>query len=153
CIPGCESDRGVFHYDGPDVGCAARRALLHRAGGGWLGARGLARRSPIPAGLDPPGHARRAFGAEFKRDKVTPAVEDGWLHANNQATEVKRIILASASPRRQAILAMLGADFEVRASDVDEAPRAQESPLTLARRLAEAKAALIAMHAPGRVVL
>lgn len=48
--------------------------------------------------------------------------------------------LASASPRRQALLAQIGVTFKVRPVTVDEAPRDGESPQTLVRRLAAAKA-------------
>lgn len=62
-----------------------------------------------------------------------------------------RLVLASASPRRRALLARLGLDFEVRPVDADETPRSGESPEALALRLARVKAAAVAM--PGEVVL
>ena len=52
-----------------------------------------------------------------------------------------RLILASASPRRLALLRQIGIEpDEVRASDVDETPGRTELPRDLARRLALAKA-------------
>ena len=51
-----------------------------------------------------------------------------------------RLILASASPRRRQILAVLGVPFDVIEVGVDESPQAGESPENLARRLAVAKA-------------
>lgn len=50
------------------------------------------------------------------------------------------ILLASASPRRSALLTQIGVAHEVRAMDVDESALAGESPERLVRRLARAKA-------------
>lgn len=51
-----------------------------------------------------------------------------------------RLILASASPRRQELMKLLRFDFEVRVSGVPEEPRRGESPARLVMRLARAKA-------------
>jgi septum formation protein len=51
-----------------------------------------------------------------------------------------RLILASTSPYRRALLARLGLPFEVIAPDVDETPLAEETAERTALRLAEAKA-------------
>ena len=64
-----------------------------------------------------------------------------------------RLILASASPRRREMLRMLGVAFTVLQSDVDESPRAGESPEAYALRLSEAKARAVAAVRPGRWVL
>jgi septum formation protein len=64
-----------------------------------------------------------------------------------------KLILASASPRRKEMLRMLGVEFTVLHSDVDESPRAGESPETYALRLSEAKARAVAGMRPGRWVL
>lgn len=53
---------------------------------------------------------------------------------------MKRIILASASPRRLELLARLGLDFEVRPVDIDESPGRSTNPDIVARRLAREKA-------------
>jgi len=53
---------------------------------------------------------------------------------------MKRLILASASPRRRALLEQLGLPFEVIASDVDEIIDSVEQPASLVMRLAMAKA-------------
>lgn len=50
-------------------------------------------------------------------------------------------VLASASPRRKALLAGAGLHPEVEPSQVDETPRAGELPLPYALRIASAKAA------------
>src|SRR6185503_13409497 len=51
------------------------------------------------------------------------------------------LILASASPRRSALLAGLGLEFTVRATHIDETPRAGEEPAAVVERLAREKAA------------
>jgi septum formation protein len=50
------------------------------------------------------------------------------------------IYLASASPRRSALLRQIGVAHEVRPVDLDETPRAGEPPARYALRLAEEKA-------------
>ncbi len=50
------------------------------------------------------------------------------------------IVLASASPRRQTLLALLGLDFAIQTPDVDEQPHDGESPTDLVQRLSLAKA-------------
>jgi MAF protein len=54
-----------------------------------------------------------------------------------------RLVLASASPRRRALLGLLGVPFSVAATDVDERPRPGEAPEALASRLARTKALAI----------
>ncbi len=64
---------------------------------------------------------------------------------------VTRLVLASASPRRQELLADLGLVFEVRPADIDESVRAGESGVTYVERLAREKAMTVAR--PGELVL
>jgi septum formation protein len=52
-----------------------------------------------------------------------------------------RLILASASPRRADLLRAAGFEFDVRVTDVDEAPRVGESPREYVVRVARDKAA------------
>ena len=54
-----------------------------------------------------------------------------------------RLVLASASPRRQALLLAAGLSFEVRPSSLVEELSDDEAPVALARRLALEKAALV----------
>ncbi len=63
------------------------------------------------------------------------------------------LVLASASPRRRQLLAVLGLPFEVIDADVDETPLPGEAPGALAERLARAKAVAGAERYPGHVVL
>jgi septum formation protein len=63
-----------------------------------------------------------------------------------------RLVLASASPRRLALLAQIGiTPHEVVAADIDETPLPKETPRALAVRLARAKAQ--AVNAPDAIVL
>jgi septum formation protein len=65
---------------------------------------------------------------------------------------MKRLVLASASPRRLALLGQIGIIPDaVVAADIDEAPRLKETPRALALRLARAKAGAVAE--PDAVVL
>ncbi len=65
-----------------------------------------------------------------------------------------RLILASASPRRLALLAQIDVvPHAVDAADLDETPRRGEQPVPHAVRLAAAKAAAVATRHPGAVVL
>ena len=65
----------------------------------------------------------------------------------------QRIVLASASPRRQALLAQIGIECEVIPSQIDEGTRENEAPIDYVRRIAEEKARSVAGRMPGRVVL
>jgi septum formation protein len=63
-------------------------------------------------------------------------------------------VLASASPRRLALLRQIGFEPDrVDPADLDEAPRKAELPRALALRLAGEKAAAVAALHPGAVVL
>ena len=65
-----------------------------------------------------------------------------------------RFILASASPRRQEILARIGlVPDTVDPADIDETPRKGERPEPHVARLAAEKAAVVAARHPGAVVL
>lgn len=61
------------------------------------------------------------------------------------------LVLASASPRRRALLESLGLDFVQRAVAIDETPRDAEEPLIYVERLAQEKARARARR--GEVVL
>ena len=60
-----------------------------------------------------------------------------------------KLILASASPRRAEILRGAGLQFSVLSSAVDETPIPGEAPQDMVRRLALAKAELVAARALG----
>lgn len=62
-------------------------------------------------------------------------------------------MLASSSPRRRELLSILGVPFTVQSADVDETPRAGESPDAYAARLAREKAQKVAQVQRGERVL
>lgn len=64
-----------------------------------------------------------------------------------------RLILASTSPFRKALLARLQVPFETASPDVDESALPGESPEALVERLAVAKAARVAESAPDALVI
>jgi septum formation protein len=72
--------------------------------------------------------------------------------ADGLATHAPTVVLASASPRRLALLRRLGIEPVVRPADVDETPRPGEAPADLAVRLATAKARAIAVD-PAELVV
>ncbi len=63
------------------------------------------------------------------------------------------MLLASSSPRRRELLALLGLPFDVTSADVDETPLDGESPRDMALRLARAKAQCVAQAAPPGVIV
>jgi septum formation protein len=64
------------------------------------------------------------------------------------------LVLASASPRRKALLQQIGLDPDfIDAPDIDEQPRRGELPTALALRLAEAKCLAISPRHPNAFVL
>jgi len=54
--------------------------------------------------------------------------------------KMTNLLLASASPRRRELLALLGLPFDVTVANVDEIPQGDESPTTLVVRLSRDKA-------------
>jgi septum formation protein len=64
-----------------------------------------------------------------------------------------KLILASASPRRAQILRDAGVPFTVMSSAVDETPFPNETPEQHVRRLAQAKAELVAARAAGPAIV
>jgi MAF protein len=66
---------------------------------------------------------------------------------------VSKLILASASPRRLALLRQLGYDPQVQVADVDETAQAGELPERLAQRLARSKALVLAGSHPENLIL
>ncbi len=64
-----------------------------------------------------------------------------------------RLILGSSSKYRKELLSRLHLPFAVMVPAVDETPHAGESPETTALRLAQEKAAAVALQAPGALVI
>lgn len=65
----------------------------------------------------------------------------------------RRLLLASTSPYRRALLERLRLPFACVAPGTDETPRNGESPRGLVARLSLAKAAAVAQRAPGALVI
>ena len=63
------------------------------------------------------------------------------------------LVLASASPRREEMLRLVGVSFAILHGNVNEAPQAEEAPQDYALRLSEAKARAVAAMRPGHWVL
>jgi len=63
------------------------------------------------------------------------------------------VVLASASPRRAALLRALGVEPRVVPADVDETPLVGEDAASLVARLSRAKAAAVALTHPGSLVI
>lgn len=63
------------------------------------------------------------------------------------------LVLASASPRRERLLALLGLPFVVRPADVEEVNHIGEGPEEMALRLAASKAGAVSKACPDRVVI
>jgi septum formation protein len=83
----------------------------------------------------------------FPRAGVMKAKES-MAAAKSQTAEPK-LLLASSSPRRRALLQALELRFTVAAADVDETPQPGEMPDDLALRLAIAKAQVVAARVPA----
>lgn len=64
-----------------------------------------------------------------------------------------RLLLASGSPRRKALLQLLGLPYMVRSSDVDERTLASESASDMVVRLSRAKAQALLPHADGKLII
>ena len=64
-----------------------------------------------------------------------------------------RVILASQSPRRRELLALIGVEHEVMPADINEDVRAGEAAVPYTERLAREKAAVIAAKHPDAYVI
>lgn len=64
-----------------------------------------------------------------------------------------RVILASQSPRRRELLALIGVDHEVMPADINEDVRAGEGAVAYTERLAREKAAVVAAKHPDAYVI
>jgi MAF protein len=64
-----------------------------------------------------------------------------------------KLVLASASPRRNQLLVLLGLPFTVCPADVDETNHAVEGPASMVMRLAQAKARVANAQVPGGLIV
>ena len=67
--------------------------------------------------------------------------------------ETPRLLLASASPRRSALLSQIGVPHRIHATEIDETPQYGEDPAALVQRLARGKALAAQPLAEGLPVL
>jgi septum formation protein len=65
----------------------------------------------------------------------------------------RRLVLASASPRRSELLRSVGLDFDVMPADIDESVRPGEAPSDYVARLSREKAAAVGERLAGAVVV
>lgn len=82
-------------------------------------------------------------------DSITPCFVKKIMQTVNQ----KRILLASTSPYRRAILEKTTLEFSCAAPDIDETALAGESAEALVQRLAEQKARALAARYPGHLII
>ena len=68
-------------------------------------------------------------------------------------TPLGPLVLASASPRRRELLALLGLPYEIAPADVDESLHDHLPPAERARRLAEEKACAVSRRRPEALVI
>ncbi len=68
-------------------------------------------------------------------------------------TFMTTLVLASSSPYRRELLALLRLPFEVLSPDVDETPLANEAPQDTAQRLAQLKARAVADRFPDALII
>ena len=73
----------------------------------------------------------------------------GVAIATGELALPRRLVLASASPRRRHAFALLGLPFDVSAAEVDESPYIGEAPADLVRRLSLVKARVVAARSDG----
>jgi septum formation protein len=66
---------------------------------------------------------------------------------------IRRLILASGSPRRRQLLSLLGLPFVIKAADVDEMPLAGEPPSEMVLRVSQAKAYAVRDVRPDELVV
>src|SRR5450755_969021 len=77
----------------------------------------------------------------------------GHLSEHARVDGLPKIVLASASPRRAAILRTVDWPFETLPLDIDETRAAGEDAVTYVQRLARAKAEAAARRSPGASIV
>ncbi len=66
---------------------------------------------------------------------------------------IRRLVLASGSPRRRQLLSLLGIPFVIKAVDIDESPLYAEPPTELVLRVSQVKALSVADVRPDELVI
>lgn len=70
-----------------------------------------------------------------------------------RGSAVRRLVLASGSPRRKQLLSLLGIPFAIQAAHVDEEPHVGEPPQEMVVRVARDKALAVARAHPGELII
>ncbi|MBC8089626.1 MAG: septum formation inhibitor Maf [Phycisphaerae bacterium] len=73
--------------------------------------------------------------------------------AGQSGNALQRVVLASQSPRRRELLALIGVTHTVRPADIDESVHENEAPFPHAERLARTKASVVAALETDAVVI
>jgi len=68
-------------------------------------------------------------------------------------SDIRRLILASGSPRRRQLISLLGLPFSIKTARVDETPLAGEPPTELVLRVSQAKAFAVDSARPDELVV
>jgi MAF protein len=68
-------------------------------------------------------------------------------------SRIRRLILASGSPRRRQLLSLLGLPFAIKASHIDERQLDGEAPVDLVTRVSQAKALAVTDVRPDELVV
>ncbi|MEM7218921.1 MAG: nucleoside triphosphate pyrophosphatase [Pseudomonadota bacterium] len=83
----------------------------------------------------------------------TPAPSPASPDSNPVAESSPRLVLASSSRYRRALLERLGVEFAAASPDIDESRARGESPESLVRRLAHGKAQALAARFPEHLII
>ena len=75
------------------------------------------------------------------------------MSKTSEKTPEKKILLASSSPYRRALLERLQLSFTFESPDIDESVMDGETPETTCKRLAKEKASCVARQHPGSIVI
>jgi septum formation protein len=93
-------------------------------------------------------------GCPTPNGDLNPPIPHPTSHIPHPASSIPRLVLASASPRRQELMRLLGVPFEIIPSDAEEPlPAESIAPSRLAIRLAHAKAAAVAARCPDSLII
>ena len=72
---------------------------------------------------------------------------------NCDDTHIRRLVLASGSPRRRQLLSLLGLPFVIKAANVDETPWTDEPPTEMVLRVSQSKALALSDIRPDELVV
>ena len=115
--------------------------------------RAPAKREPDRAKHQEKGARVRAGETTFRHSSPHPALRARPLPEGEGFYNMMNLVLASQSPRRKELLAVLGYPFTVVPSSIDETPKPGENPETFVVRVAREKAMEVASRVAHSVVL